>query len=149
MLRPTMTLAARSRPTRPLVWPLIAVAIVIACQKNRDPETATPSDAASAGDAAPPSGASLESLEHELAQRNGELSQATDAKQAAMAGSTEGADVDHCERICSIAKSICGLADSICALADEHGGEPRYAESCTRATADCERANEACDACEG
>jgi len=154
MLRPTMSSDARPRPAEsirrvaPAAWLLVAVLAATACNKNKASETESPSDAA--GDAsASPGGASLESLEHELATRNGELSQAADARQSAMSGGAEGAAVDHCERICSIAESICGLADAICGLADEHPDEPRYAESCTRAKSDCERANEACNACQG
>lgn len=124
---------------------LIALALAAGCQKKSDGATESPD---AAGDAAgAPESPSLESLEHELAARNGELSQATDARQAAMSG--EGPKGEQCERICSIAEAICGLADSICGLADEHTDEPRYAESCTTAKADCEHANEACDACDG
>lgn len=154
MLRPTMSSDARPRPAesvrvgRPALL-LVALFAVAACNKNKAaPETESPSDSAGDG-AASPGGASLESLEHELAARNGELSEAADARRAAMSSGAEGQQGDHCERICSIAEAICGLADSICALADEHPDDPRYADSCTRAKSDCERANEACNACEG
>src|SRR5262245_37269695 len=112
------------RPTMRKTW-LIALALALAasCQKNKpDAATETP-DAAAGEGVASPEPASLESLEEELAQRNGELSEAADARRTAM--SAEGPATDQCERICSIAEAICGLADSICGLADEHTDEPR------------------------
>lgn len=148
MLRPTMSSdlhTARSRRVGPASW-LLAFALAAACQKNKD-GTASPEAAGGDAAASPAEPQSLETLERELALRNGELSQAKDARQTAMSGDTD--EAGQCERICSIAETICGLADSICALADDHTDDPRYAESCTRATADCEHANEACDACKG
>lgn len=53
----------------------------------------------------------------------------------------------RCDRICDLAGSTCELADRVCDLARGHEGDPRYAQACTRATAQCEAARAACDEC--
>lgn len=53
----------------------------------------------------------------------------------------------RCQQVCDLAEISCGLYYQICELADRHPDELDYASACERANADCEAANEACDAC--
>jgi hypothetical protein len=125
-----------------------AFALALACNKQGSKTTAPGADAATA-EAAPPS---IDDLELELAQRRSELEQHGVREQgtptadhaADVAGDTAGS---RCTRTCELATAICGLRGQICELADEHEDEPRYAEVCSLASEDCDRATEACDAC--
>lgn len=60
---------------------------------------------------------------------------------------TDTGVANRCTRICDLAKNACNLQERICDLAERHAGEPRYAQVCERAEADCTRASTACDDC--
>lgn len=72
---------------------------------------------------------------------------APESDDEAFAARTDDADRGRCVELCDLADSTCDLEGKICDLASRHPGDPRYAEVCRRADADCRIAAEACTVC--
>lgn len=77
---------------------------------------------------------------------NGKSKSKTSSVSPVPAGAEERS---RCERICDLNQAICDVSARICALASQpdHVEDARYAESCNRAEARCEQAENACNEC--